>query len=224
MSENGRQVPATVRTLPRVAQRTTPEAAVAVLREAILRGDLAPGQQLRESHIAAELGISRGPLREALSRLADEGLVVKYAFRGSFVAEVEAQVIDEIASLRRRLEPFAVELALARDRDLLLERLREATARLAGVADDGDMAASIEHHLAVHRVFYELSGHRLLDQMWQEWEGQLRLFLAIDHRSFSQLHDVGVDHEALLAVVESGSPQAVAEELARHIHGSVPLR
>lgn len=224
MSETERDRPSAVLALPKVAQRTTPEVAVAVLRDAILSGALSPGQQLRENHIAAELGIGRAPLREALSRLADEGLVVKYPFRGAFVAEIEAEIIDEIASLRLRLEPFAVELALARDRQGLLDGLREATNRLAQAADDGDMAASIDHHLAVHRLFYDSSGHRLLSAMWHEWEGQLRLFLAIDHRSFAHLHDVGVDHETLLRVVESGDRRGIAEELGRHIHGSGPVR
>ena len=219
MGDEARTRLATTRTLPRVAQRTTPEAAVTVLRKAILSGVLAPGQQLRETHVAAELGISRAPLREALSRLVDEGLVVKYAFRGAFVAEVKAEAVDEIVSLRLRLEPFAIELALQRDRGALLKGLRTLCARLSRAADDGDLAASIDHHLAVHRLFYEMSGHHLLRSMWQEWEGQLRLYLAVDHRSFPHLHDIGVDHLTLLEVVEAGDAAAIAEELGRHLHG-----
>ena len=219
MNDEARTRPATTQTLPRVAQRTTPEAAITVLRKAILSGVLAPGQQLRETHIAAELGISRAPLREALSRLADEGLVVKYAFRGAFVAEVKAEVVEEIVSLRLRLEPFAIELALRRDRSAVLKRLRTLCARLSRAADEGDLAASIDHHLAVHRLFYEMSGHHLLHSMWQGWEGQLRLYLAVDHRSFPHLHDIGVDHLTLLEVVEAGDAAAIAEELGRHLHG-----
>lgn len=209
--------------LPRVEQRTTPDAVVAVLRAAILDGTLAPGQQLRESHLAADLGVSRAPLREAFSRLGDEGLIVKFPFRGSFVAEVKADVIDEIAGLRRRLEAFAVELSLASDRKLLLQRLRADVKALSGAADAGDLATSIDHHLAVHRLFYEMSGHRLLFQMWQEWEGQLRLFLALDHRTFEHLHDLGTDHEQLLKIVASGDMKAIAAELVGHVHGAVPI-
>ena len=75
---------------------------------------MAPGSQLREIPLAADLGVSRAPLREALGILADEGLIVKYPYRGVFVAEVSATGMTEIASLRKRLEPYAIELAIPR--------------------------------------------------------------------------------------------------------------
>ena len=91
---------------------TTPEGVYRVLRAAILDGTVPPGGQLREAHIAADLGISRSPLREALTRLEEEGLIVKIPFRGAFVVEVSAQDVAEIASIRLLVEPYAGELAL----------------------------------------------------------------------------------------------------------------
>ena len=70
---------------------TTPDGVYRVLRTAILDGTVPPGEQLRETHIATDLGISRSPLREALTKLEEEGLVVKIPFRGSFVVEVSAR-------------------------------------------------------------------------------------------------------------------------------------
>src|SRR6185503_5234987 len=81
-----------------IEQRTTPGSVAHVLRTAILDGTLAPGSQLREIPLAADLGVSRAPLREALGILADEGLIVKYPYRGAFVAEVSATGMSEIAS------------------------------------------------------------------------------------------------------------------------------
>src|SRR6476619_5969713 len=98
--------------LGRITQRTTPGSVALVIRNAILEGRLKPGSQLRETHLAADLGVSRAPLREALGLLADEGLVDKIPYRGAFVAEVTQESIAEIASLRKRLEPYAIELAL----------------------------------------------------------------------------------------------------------------
>ena len=91
---------------------TTPEGVYRVLRAAILDGTVPPGGQLREAHIAADLGISRSPLREALTRLEEEGLIVKIPFRGAFVVEVSAQDVAEIASIRLLVEPYAGELLL----------------------------------------------------------------------------------------------------------------
>ena len=76
-----------------------------------------PGEQLRETHIAADLGISRSPLREALTKLEEEGLVVKVPFRGSFVVEVSAREVAEIAAIRLLVEPYAAELAAPTLRD-----------------------------------------------------------------------------------------------------------
>ena len=90
---------------------TTPDGVYRVLRTAILDGTVPPGEQLRETHIATDLGISRSPLREALTKLEEEGLVVKIPFRGSFVVEVSARDVAEIASIRILVEPYAAELS-----------------------------------------------------------------------------------------------------------------
>ena len=83
--------------LGRITQRTTPGSVALVIRNAILEGRLKPGSQLRETHLAADLGVSRAPLREALGLLAEEGLVDKIPYRGAFVAEVTQESIAEIA-------------------------------------------------------------------------------------------------------------------------------
>ena len=167
-------------------QRTTLDSVVAVLRGAILDGSLAPGSQLREAHIAAELGVSRAPLREALSKLQEEGLVVKQPFRGAFVAEVGPKAVEEIATLRLRLEPFAVERSLAwLQTDRRTPKLRQLVKDLRDTANAGDVPASIEAHLALHRIFYEAADHKLLMDLWNSWEWQLQLFLAVDLRGFS---------------------------------------
>src|ERR1700755_86071 len=85
-----------------------PTAVLAQIRQAILSGDLPAGSQLREAHIAEEMGISRSPVREALSRLEEEGLVEKVPFKGAYVASVSPETIAEIAAIRTLIEPYAV--------------------------------------------------------------------------------------------------------------------
>jgi DNA-binding GntR family transcriptional regulator len=209
--------------LGRIEQRTTPSAVADVLRVAILGGTLAPGSQLREAHIAADLGVSRAPLREGLSILADEGLVVKIPYRGAFVAEVSPRAISEIASLRKRLEPYAIELALPRLASGGRSKAVEALQKMQRSADDGDVSL-IEAHMAFHRVFYELSGHDLLLNLWRSWESQLRLFFAVDHQSFENLHDVVDDHRNLLNIIDTGDLKAITRAVNRHVHdpGQLP--
>jgi DNA-binding GntR family transcriptional regulator len=201
----------------RLRQQTTPEAAVVALREAILSGALPQGSQLREVHIASEMGISRAPLREAMRKLEESGLVVKIPFRGTFVAEVSKETMAEIISLRTRLEPYAIERSLPKLLGPEAWRLDEATDALEATVKAGDIGASVETHLALHRLFYEHADHRLLLRMWQEWESQLRLFFGADHAAFGHLDRIYVDHQRLVALVKTGDMAAITADLVEHI-------
>lgn len=209
----------TVRFEP-LAQSTTPRAVYEVIRERILDGTLPAGSQLREAHIAADMGVSRSPLREALSKLEEDGLIVKVAFRGAFVAEVSAETIAEIAALRVLVEPYTVELSRECIRGDRRGELDTAIQNLHAATDDNDVAASIDAHLQFHRLFYVCSGSHLLLQMWEGFESKLRLFFAADHRAFPDLHDVATEHEKLADLILTASLEDVRRELAHHIHGA----
>jgi DNA-binding GntR family transcriptional regulator len=206
----------------RLQQRTTPDTVVAVIRKAILDGTLAPGAQLREAHVAAELGVSRAPLREALSKLEEEGLVVKVPFRGAFVAEVGPKVVEEIATLRLRLEPFAVERSLPWLRRAGRAQFKAVVAEMRAASAAGDVTGCIDAHLALHKLFYEAADHKLLLDLWNSWEAQLRLFLAVDLRQFENPMEVARDHATLYKVIQTGDMNAITAALSHHIHGAGP--
>ncbi|MCW2495407.1 GntR family transcriptional regulator [Jatrophihabitans sp.] len=201
---------------------TTTAGVIRALRRAILDGTHAPGSQLREAQLAAELGVSRGPLREAFSRLEEEGLIVRVAFRGAFVREVTAQTVREISDLRQLIEPEAVERAAEQLGDALPLQLDELVQALRSAADAGDLPATIESHLAFHRFFYEHSSNRLFAQMWADWETQLRLFLVVEHQQQHDLNDLAGSHERLVQLVRAGRMKQFRAELARHVHPAPP--
>ncbi|MFE7416170.1 GntR family transcriptional regulator [Rhodococcus sp. NPDC057529] len=214
-----RRMPMKENPFQRIHQRTTPVNVADVLRRAVLDGTLAAGSQLREAHLAADLGVSRAPLREALGMLADEGLVRKVAFKGAFVAEVTAHDIAEIASVRMRVEPYAVELAMPQLASGGRAKLTRALREMECGADEGDISRTIDAHMSFHRTFYELSGHKLLLSMWRTWESQLRLFFADNHRSFADLHDLVDEHERLLSLIDAGNIDTITGEITCQIHG-----
>ncbi|MFC9336096.1 GntR family transcriptional regulator [Arthrobacter sp. NPDC057009] len=191
---------------------TTPEGVYRVLRTAILDGTVPPGEQLRETHIAADLGISRSPLREALTKLEEEGLVVKIPFRGSFVVEVSARDVAEIAAIRVLVEPYAAELSAPALRGPGQLRLKQTIEELYRATDTNDIPGSIDAHLRFHRLFYEFSGNAALQSMWNGWETKLRLYLAADHRTYSDLHDIAVEHEKLAELALQGDFEAFRQE------------
>jgi DNA-binding GntR family transcriptional regulator len=208
--------------LGRIENRTTPGSVAHVLRTAILDGTLAPGSQLREIPLAADLGVSRAPLREALAILSDEGLVVKYPYKGAFVSEVSAAGMSEIASLRKRLEPLAIELALPRLTGTRRLQVTRALEDMAIGADNNDAAGTIDAHMAFHRAFYELSQHKLLLDLWKSWEAQLQMFFSADHRAFADLHDLVADHVRLLEIIDRGDLDEITREIAVHVHSPSP--
>jgi DNA-binding GntR family transcriptional regulator len=200
---------------------TTPDGVYRVLRTAILDGSVPPGGQLREAHIAADLGISRSPLREALSKLEEEGLIVKVPFRGAFVVEVSAQDVAEIASIRRLVEPYAAQLASAALNGPDHPRLMQTIEDLNRATKKHDIPASIDAHLRFHRLFYDLSGHAILRSLWNGWETKLRLYLTVDHRTYSDLHDIAVEHEELAASALNGDLDLFQRQLAEHFSSAL---
>jgi DNA-binding GntR family transcriptional regulator len=203
---------------------TTPDGVYRVLRTAILDGTVPQGGQLREARIAADLGISRSPLREALTRLEEEGLVVKIPFRGAFVAEVSARDVAEIASVRLLVEPYAAELSREALRGPGMTSMRQTIDDLHRATAEHDIPASVDAHLRFHRFFYDLSGHGLLQSLWNGWETRLRLYLTVDHGSYSDLHDIAVEHERLAAIAVEGDRNAFGQELARHFPSALGTR
>jgi DNA-binding GntR family transcriptional regulator len=218
MTDTARTSPDGQARLAPLDQRTTPDGVHRVMREAILNGTFAPGSQLREAHLAADLGISRAPLREAFSRLEEEGLVERVAFRGAFVAQVSPRTIEEIAQLRYLVEPYAAEQTAANLGEEMTSKIQERVQALRKAANRGDMAASIDAHLEFHRFFYEHSGNALLAEQWHDWETRLRLFLSVDHRSYDNLDELAAAHEHLAGLVEQGHMERFRTELAHHVH------
>ena len=200
---------------------TTPDGVYRVLRAAILDGTVPAGGQLREAHIAADLGISRSPLREALTKLEEEGLIVKIPFRGAFVVEVSAREVAEIASIRLLVEPYAAELSAEALRGPGRPELLRAIEELDRATKKNDIPASIDAHLRFHRLFYDLSGHGVLQSLWNGWESKLRLYLTVDHRTYSDPHEIAAEHERLVATALEGDIDGFRQELANHFQSAL---
>ncbi|WP_412518153.1 GntR family transcriptional regulator [Actinomadura madurae] len=208
----------TMVSLPQIPQTTQADEAVVILREAILSGVLKQGTPLREIQLADGLAIGRGPLREALLRLEEEGLVQREAYRGSFVAEVGVDTITEIEELRTVLEPFAAFAGLRRLREgPVHDNLVAAVESLERAAAEHDYKGGVEAHLAVHRAIYEASDNQVLIGIWSSWQNQMRLFMTLEHRRLGDLREIAMGHRLLLTTLESGDRRAIRRGFAEHI-------
>ena len=151
-----------------ITSRTLVDTVVEQLRDSILSGRFAPGERLVEAELARELAISRGPIREALALLEKDGIVVNVPRRGKFLPAFDAQTIDEIYSLRKVLEPYAVQLLIATLTETKVASLHESLDRLRDAADAGDVRTVAQRDIDFHNSLYVLSGHDLLRKVWAE--------------------------------------------------------
>lgn len=153
-----------------------------MLRDRITAGDLAPGEKLTETDLASRLKISRGPLREAILQLTEDGLLVKEPYKGLRVRPVSHKDLDELYSLRTTLERFAFEEAWDKRTDAALADLKDRLNRLEQTRVAKDISAAVEGEIAFHSWVYELSGHSLLTSHWQKLVPLVQIYMSIHNR------------------------------------------
>lgn len=187
------------------------------LRAAILAGDLAPGTALVETSLAARFDVSRGPLREALRELIEEGLLVTVPYTGTHVISLSVEDVQEIYSMRIALERFAFEQAWDRRDETFAEELRRRNAVLTAAIDAGDDAASIQAELDLHGLVYETSGHRMLQRTWHGLRGRLQLYWAAHHRAHATRGPRRDAHDSYVQAALGQDLAAMFDEITSHM-------
>jgi DNA-binding GntR family transcriptional regulator len=187
--------------LQRLEPRTFGRDVAAQLRAAILDGTLRSGSPLVERRIAQDMGVSRAPVREALRKLEEEGLVVTFPYRGTYVTQVTPRMVDEILSLRTVLDGFALERALPQLATRGVARLQDLLGQMVEAAARDDQDELVELHMAFHRTFYELADHELLLQFWKMMESQLRLYDRVHQQAYQSLEQYVAAHREIVELV-----------------------
>lgn len=192
------------------------------LREDILAGELEPGTVLTEVALAKSLGVSRGPIREALGRLASEGLVTITPRRGAIIAGLTPEEFVEAYQVREALETLAIRLAVPRLTSQERESLHELHAEMVDHAKRGEVNAFFEANAAFHRTFTEASGNGRLQEMYRGLMDQMARYLARSLALRGTLERSVAEHSAILEAVDAGDAERAARLLADHIE--VPQR
>jgi DNA-binding GntR family transcriptional regulator len=150
-----------------VVQESTPSMIATRVREAIAHGEIAPGAQLGEADLARELGVSRGPLREGLQRLTQEGLLISIRNRGLFVVEMTASRVRDMYVARQAIERAAAEQVHLHDPVGAGTQLLAVIDRMARAADSGDAVGVSDADIAFHGLLVALAGSPRLSRMHQ---------------------------------------------------------
>jgi DNA-binding GntR family transcriptional regulator len=189
------------------------------LRREILSGALAPGERLIEEHLTARFGTSRAPLREALSQLAQQGLIEHLPRRGVRVAELSAADADELFALRNLLERYAVEAAYAQPGAVRLAEVTAAWQMMAEAARTEDAFAEHNAHQRFHIELVALAGQRHLLTAFEPVILKLQLLMATNLRLEAEQRDAaeGVErHRRLLDTLAAGDLPAILHALDSH--------
>ncbi len=196
---------------------TLVDTAADALRASIFAGKFAPGERIYEAALARELGMSRGPLREALTLLEGDGLVENVPRRGKFITNPDGRTVDEIYSLRRVVEPYAAELAIEKLDTAGEAELHTAVAELAEAVARGDAVATAQRDIAFHARLYSLADHKPLARTWTDIiANKLRLLVNVTSKTHDPM-DPGPNHEAIVTAMVDRDPATARRLLEDHI-------
>ena len=207
---------------PPLENRTLREQVFEHLRDEILSDRLPAGTELQEVALAESLGISRGPLREALGRLAAEGLVTIRPRRGATVTRYTRQEFVDAYQVRGALESLAMRLAVPRLDADQRAALHELTDEMAEHVKSGDVGAFFAANGEFHRTFVIASGNERLRAMHEQLMGQMNRLLAKSLELRGSLDRSVSEHRAILDAVDAGDATAAARLVEQHVE--VPNR
>ena len=187
--------------------------------ERIVSGQLPPGERITEDQIASDFGVSRTPVREAVKRLAELGLIVIRPRSGLEVASIDEQDVDEITELRAELEAMALRLAMARMTPQDVKELGEIAGRCEDLLNEGNRPNVFREDSRFHLAMAALSGNRHLAETLRRLDVKVQLC-----RMFLCLSDAKVKadvrfHRKILAAVKEGDAERAQALLREHING-----
>ncbi len=198
-----------------------PATASALIRRA-LRSDivalrLKPGTPLSEKEIAESYGVSRTPVREAMLRLADEGLVDIFPQSGTFVSRIPVHALPEAIIIRKSLEETTARMAAERARSSQIATLRAVMERLRETAAAGDRDGFHQADEAFHAGIAEAAGHPGIWTLVQQVKIQVDRFRRLTLPEEGRLARIIAEHGAILDGIEAHDPDRAAARMGAHL-------
>jgi DNA-binding GntR family transcriptional regulator len=201
---------------PLEVPRSLAEDAADRVREQILSGGYAQGEHLVEAKIAEQLGISRGPVREAFKLLRAEGLLQEEPRRGTFVVRMSPDDVREIYGLRAAIEGRAARMVAAAGDPDVIDRLGQGVDAIQEAVRGGESAAVFQADLAFHESLVGLAGNSRLQEVFARYVPTLRALLRLDEHVYRSLDDVALEHRPLLDALAAGDADRAAALAEAH--------
>jgi DNA-binding GntR family transcriptional regulator len=202
---------------PRLENLTLWERVHQHLREEILANRLPAGTELSEVALARQLGVSRGPIRESIVRLASEGLVLVRPRRGAVVRSLSHVEFVEAYQVREALEVMAVRLAVQRLTAAHFDELERLNDAMASFAEAGDVGGFFDANAAFHSTLVEASGNETLGEIHRQLLGQMGRYRMQSLALRGNLQRSIAEHRAIVRAARKGDVERASRLMGEHI-------
>ena len=194
------------------------------LRMLILNGELKPGDQLIESAIANQMQVSRGPVRDALKQLENEGLVMNIPRKGTFVRNMNKDDFKQIYELRAYLESLAIRLAIEKldENPELVSSLKNIAKQIGEASKEENVTLIADLDVEFHRAICESSKNQYLIEAWMRIRSLIRLCLITDlyYKNYLKTEQ---DHNMIIDAIIQKDGKLGEERIKDHIGSSSTL-
>lgn len=204
-----------------VVRESTPSIIARQLREAITRGDLAQGSQLTEASLAESLKVSRGPLREAMQRLTQEGLLLSVRNRGLFVIELTQADVDDVYVARAAVERAAAAELFKGDWVAAASQLAAVVKRMARADRRDDRTGIGEADFAFHELLVRLSGSQRLARMHQTLLTETRMCVIALRDTYPDFDHRVEEHQEIVDAIKRKDVTHLDELIVAHMADAV---
>lgn len=209
-----------IQSLSTIRSRSTAVIIADQLRERIIDGSFHAGEQINEAQVALQLSVSRGPVREALNRLVQEGLLVSRPNRGNFVRETTEHDIAEVYEAREVIECAAAESITRHDPEVLARigaELREYLPEMRKAIEAEDWSRLSRTDMQFHTHLVNAGGNTRLDRAYATLATEALICMTHLDRTYPDIEDVVPGHERIIRLLEAGNMDAVHRELHEHL-------
>ena len=187
------------------------------LREAILKGELKPGERLMELQLASKLGVSRTPIREAIRMLEQEGLAVTMPRRGAEVARMTEEDMEDVLQIREVLDELAVKLACDNITKEEIRELENKALQFENSIKQGDLKKIAEADVEFHDVIYKAAGNKKLNTMLDNLREQIYRY-RVEYLKTGISHPTLIrEHREILQALDSHEKERVVEAMRVHV-------
>ena len=190
------------------------------IRQAIINGDFPPGMRLMELQLAADLGVSRTPIREAIRKLELEGLIVMIPRRGAYVANFSIKDINEVYEIRTALDVLSAGLAAERINEEELEEMERRLISMRPAIDAMDIPKIAEEDSAFHDVIYKASRNERLISIISNLREQINSIRSKSMLYPGRLTDMMEEHRAIVDAIAQGNPEAAEKAVQTHMENA----